>query len=185
MALWFDMPMVGKASIVICGRAVLALNAVITWHVALLSVRSVCPERLFFPHVDLSLRRHGQLVDPLNGRLVGKGCRATGKLEFKAATKFRYQYSPLYAAGFAAKVPIGARIKGNAKSPRTIARNASALVFWAAVFGATKDSRMLITIKKPRKTGRQVLILAPQNYVQHRGIEAPASQCGFLWISPN
>ncbi len=33
-----------------------------------------------FPHVHLSLRRHGQLVDPLNGRIVGKECGAKGKL---------------------------------------------------------------------------------------------------------
>lgn len=105
--------------------------------------------RTAFPHVHLSLRKDGQLVDPVGGRKVGKGCGTKGKSLFRSATDVRYHRSRLYAAGFAAEVPTGARIKGDAGSPKSIARNAPAFVFWAAIFGAAKGSRVQLTITRP------------------------------------
>ncbi|NKB20534.1 MAG: peptidoglycan DD-metalloendopeptidase family protein [Alphaproteobacteria bacterium] len=105
--------------------------------------------RTAFPHVHLSLRKDRQLVDPANGRGVGKGCGTKEKSLFRTETNFRYHRSRLYAAGFAASVPTGTKIKTDARTPKMIAVDAPALVFWAAIFGAAKGSRMHLIIKKP------------------------------------
>jgi len=102
-----------------------------------------------FPHVHLALRKDGQLVDPLNGRSVGKGCGIGGKSLFGKSSKIRYHRSRLYAAGFTPAVPTGSLIKGNAATPPVIARDAPAVVFWAAIFGAVKGSRLQLTIIAP------------------------------------
>jgi hypothetical protein len=105
--------------------------------------------RTEFPHVHLSLRKDGQLVDPVNGRSVGKGCGIDGKSLFKKPSKNRYHRSRLYAAGFAPSVPTGSVIKKDAETPPMIARDAPAVVFWAAIFGAAKGSRLQLTIVAP------------------------------------
>ena len=102
-----------------------------------------------FPHVHLSLRKDGQLIDPVNGRNVGKGCGIDGKTFFKNASEIRYHRSRLYAAGFAPSVPTGGVIKRDAGTPPVIARDAPAVVFWAAIFGAAKGSRLQLTIIAP------------------------------------
>ena len=109
--------------------------------------------RTAFPYVHLSLRKDGQLVDPINGQTVGqavgKGCGLDGKTLFKDTSKIRYHRSRLYAAGFAPSVPTGSAIKTDAASPPVIARDAPAVVFWAAIFGAAKGSRLQLTIFAP------------------------------------
>jgi len=105
--------------------------------------------RTAFPHVHLSLRKDGQLVDPANGRPVGKGCGIGGKSLFKKSSKIRYHRSRLYAAGFAPSVPTGSDIKRDAETPPLIVRDAPAVVFWAAIFGAAKGSRLQLTIIAP------------------------------------
>jgi hypothetical protein len=105
--------------------------------------------RTAFPHLHLSLRKDGQLVDPVNGRNVGKGCGINGKTLFNKSSKIRYHRSRLYAAGFVPSVPTGSVIKRDASTPPVIAQDAPAVVFWAAIFGAAKGSRLQLTIVAP------------------------------------
>ena len=143
----------GKASIAILSVAVSALIAATRLRAAKPSDRLVCQGRTAFPYVHLSLRKDGQLIDPINGQAVGqavgKGCGLEGKTLFKDTSKIRYHRSRLYAAGFAPSVPTGSAIKTDAASPPVIARDARAVVFWAAVFGAAKGSRLQLTIFAP------------------------------------
>jgi hypothetical protein len=107
--------------------------------------------RTAFPHVHLSVRHDRIDLDPLTGRTVGSGCDAarTGHTLWSTPDLARYRAGALYAAGLAPGRVSGAAIKDDAASPATLARDAPALVVWAALLGVLAGDRVELEIRGP------------------------------------
>lgn len=100
-----------------------------------------------FPHLHLTLRKNGRVVDPFNAdALIYCGGDQTTSLW---ATEPEYQPSGFVNAGFRFNVPDFEVIKwGQAHRP-TIEISEGGLVFWAHLFGAQAGDIMHLLIRGP------------------------------------
>jgi len=108
--------------------------------------------RTEFPHVHLSIRHDGRVLDPATGRSVGSGCREKGRSLWKDAGAQAYAPFALYAVGFRSAGPSGDDIKADASSPKRLSADAAALVLWAAAFGVRNGDRLSLRIVSPGGT---------------------------------
>ena len=100
-----------------------------------------------FPHVHITLRRDGQVVDPFDP----DGQITCGAPEAETLWSAPITYAPgaLLDAGFATAVPDYASVKAGTAKAKTIARDAPALVVWGYAFGGREGDRVQITITGP------------------------------------
>ena len=102
--------------------------------------------RTRFPHVHLTIRHGGEILDPMTGGPLAKGCKRDTASLWRADARAAYQPASLYAVGFATGQVTGAAIKRDAASPTEVDRSAPALVLWAAIFGVRAGDKMAFTI---------------------------------------
>ena len=104
-----------------------------------------------FPHLHLTTRRGGQMLDPMTGRSLGAGCGRGGGGASLWHDKSRLTYQPvsLYAVGVSTGPVTAGSVKQNAASPARIEPSAPALVLWAALFGVRAGDRLGFTITGP------------------------------------
>ena len=91
--------------------------------------------RTEFPHVHLTVRRNGQVIDPFTGRLQSAGCGGEEKPLWRADVHISYEYVALYNAGFWDGQPDVEAIRNGRVSNRPLPPTATALVLWVDVFG--------------------------------------------------
>ena len=91
--------------------------------------------RTEFPHVHLTVRRNGQVIDPFTGRLQSAGCGGEEKPLWRADVNISYEYVALYNAGFWDGQPDVEAIRNGRVSNRPLPPTATALVLWVDVFG--------------------------------------------------
>ena len=91
--------------------------------------------RTEFPHVHLTVRRNGQVIDPFTGRLQSAGCGGEEKPLWRADAHVSYEYVALYNAGFWDGQPDLEAIRNGRVSNRPLPPTATALVLWVDVFG--------------------------------------------------
>ena len=105
--------------------------------------------RTEFPHLHLSVRHNGQVIDPFDadGQI---SCTGEGRTSLWA-TPLPYQPGGLLAAGFADHVPGFDAVKAGTASPteNRLPRQPKALVFWAHGFGARPGDTLDISITAP------------------------------------
>lgn len=103
--------------------------------------------RTQFPHVHLTLRRNGKVVDPFDpdGKII---CSApSGKTLWDRP--LTYRPGAVLSAGFADSVPEYADVKSGAAAQQTMPRDAPAVVLFGMAFGGRKGDVMRLTITGP------------------------------------
>jgi len=105
--------------------------------------------RTEFPHLHLSVRHDGQVIDPFDadGQI---SCLGEGHTSLWAMP-LPYQPGGLLAGGFAENVPSFDAVKAGTASPtpNRLPRQPKALVFWTHGFGAKPGDQLDIAITAP------------------------------------
>ena len=104
-----------------------------------------------FPHVHLTIRRRGQVLEPMTGRSLAAGCGrgGSGATLWHDNSHLTYQPVSLYAVGFSTGPVTAITVKQEAASPASIKRSAPALVLWVAIFGVRTGDQLAFTITGP------------------------------------
>lgn len=100
-----------------------------------------------FPHLHLSLRKDGEVVDPFHPQ-AGVTCGAPAP-DTLWATPIAYQPGAILNTGFATAIPDYAAIKAGTAAVTSLASDAPALVVWGYAFGGLAGDVMQITITGP------------------------------------
>lgn len=110
--------------------------------------------RTEFPHVHLSVRRDGAVVDPFApapGPITCSETRGRGLWQDPIA----YQPGAVLSAGFTSQPPSYAQVKDGLPSPDSLPANAPALVLWAHALGGQAGDVLVLEITGPH--GRTLL----------------------------
>ncbi|WP_245912948.1 M23 family metallopeptidase [Litoreibacter ponti] len=102
--------------------------------------------RTEFPHIHMSIRRAGKVVDPF----APEPRAACGPSDDSLwADTPEYVGGGLMQAGFASDIPEFDAIKAGLASPPTLPADAGALVMWGFAFGTQEGDRMRFRIDGP------------------------------------
>jgi hypothetical protein len=106
-----------------------------------------------FPHLHLTVRRAGRMVDPFLGEEPFGACRVSASALWDEASRAALAYRPIaiYNAGFSGGPPDAERIRRGESTPEA-ARSAAALVLWADIFGVDAGDRISLRIVGPDGT---------------------------------
>jgi hypothetical protein len=99
-----------------------------------------------FPHLHLSLRKNGAVVDPFDPDMTAL-CDAPAPALWD--TEVSVPQGGLITAGFATGIPEYAQIKAGAAAMSTMTNDAPALVVWGYGFGTQSGDLMTLTITGP------------------------------------
>ncbi|MGR3760043.1 M23 family metallopeptidase [Roseobacteraceae bacterium NS-SX3] len=99
-----------------------------------------------FPHLHLSVRKDGAVVDPFSPAAKGT-CSAEGEALW--AEPVAYVPGGFLGAGFSTAIPEYAAIKAGEAGQATLAADAGALVYWAYAYGGRGGDRILLTVEGP------------------------------------
>lgn len=106
-----------------------------------------------FPHVHLTVRRHGQVIDPFTGRPMEAGCGLAGKALWRESVS--YEDVALYNVGIAGELPDVAAIRSGKRGGDSLAATSPLLVLWIDIFGVEAGDRLRFRITGPN--GQPVL----------------------------
>jgi Peptidase family M23 len=101
-----------------------------------------------FPHLHLSLRHKGKVVDPFAPQ-GHKTCEAEAEEPGLWASPPTYEAGAFLGAGFSSYVPDFREIKTGDLKVARLPDTAPALVFWAYAFGGQKADRIRLSISGP------------------------------------
>jgi hypothetical protein len=101
-----------------------------------------------FPHLHLSLRHKGKVVDPFAPQ-GHKNCNAEADEPGLWASPPAYEAGAFLGAGFSSYVPNFQEIKSGDVKVVRLSDTAPALVFWAYAFGGQKADRIRLSISGP------------------------------------
>lgn len=103
--------------------------------------------RTKFPHLHVSLRKDGRVVDPFNAVPLNY----CGDEDAKSlwADKITYRPSGFVNAGFSPQIPDYDEVKWGKAAPQPVGIDDGALVFWAQIFGAQAGDVMQLVIHGP------------------------------------
>ena len=99
-----------------------------------------------FPHLHLSLRRHGEVVDPFDLSAF-PACDALGESLWRDAPD--YQAGGLLGVGFNVAVPQYSDVKAGSADQSPLPADAAALVFWLHAFGGHKGDVVTLIVDGP------------------------------------
>ena len=117
-----------------------------------------------FPHVHVTVRHEGRVVDPFTGRLQSAGCRERARLGAAGAggcdggeeqglwhddTHAAYEHTALYNAGFWNDQPDVDRIRAGHRQDESLSPTSKALVVWVDIFGVQAGDRVRFLIHGP------------------------------------
>lgn len=107
-----------------------------------------------FPHVHLTVRRLGRVLDPFTGLATGGKCGQKGTPLWNAQTAKALAYIPtaLLSAGFAPAELTADQARDLEASPVEIPRTAPLMVLWADVMGTRKGDVLSFTMFSPNGT---------------------------------
>jgi hypothetical protein len=102
-----------------------------------------------FPHLHLSVRRGGAVIDPFLGEEAFGACRISARSLWDEATRAALAYQPvaIYNAGFSGAAPKPDAIRRGERA--TPSRTGEALVLWADIFGVEAGDRITLRIVGP------------------------------------
>ena len=101
-----------------------------------------------FPHLHLSVRRDGAVVDPFAPASPDRcGAPAQGTLWAEPAPS--YQPGGMLGTGFSSAVPEYDTIKQGDADQTPLAADAPALVFWAYAYGGRTGDRLVLSVTGP------------------------------------
>ncbi len=133
-----------------------------------------------FPHLHISVRKDGEIIDPFTGRATANGCGAKGKASlWDDATRkqLTYRKGRLMSSGFADRPVEPSEILKQLPDERGIASNSPALVAYGWWINLQRGDRILIRLTGPNgKIASQTskpLTRAKAQYVQFAGKKRP------------
>ncbi|WP_291731205.1 M23 family metallopeptidase [Leisingera sp. F5] len=100
-----------------------------------------------FPHLHLSVRKDGAVVDPFAPESLGTCGAPAGKTLW--ADPPAYQPGGVLGAGFSAAIPEYSAIKAGNADAAPLAADAPAFVFWAYAFGGLAGDQLDLTVTGP------------------------------------
>ena len=104
-----------------------------------------------YPHLHITVRRHGRTIDPFRGEKEGADCAAAHPL-WRADIAASLPYAPgaVYNAGFAPEVPEVENVRsGRYRSTLVLRPDASVLAFYAEVFGVAPGDALELRVTGP------------------------------------
>jgi hypothetical protein len=128
-----------------------------------------------FPHLHLSVRHRGKVVDPFLGAGAESGCGVSGQPLWEAALlpKLAYRPSGVLAAGFTARVPTLKQVTAGQHRHGKLGRKAANLIFWVLIFGRQPGDEEMLQIT------------APDGRVLSRNQGRPANKYKARWFTYN
>ncbi len=135
-----------------------------------------------FPHVHLTVRHDGAIIDPFTGRQQGAGCGEETRALWRDPG-VTYEDVALYHAGFASAEPHPETIRQGHAIPEKLSTEAPALVLWVDLFGVQAEDRLRFRIMAP--DGRLLLdqALGIDRTQARRFVFAGLRRQGRLWPS--
>jgi hypothetical protein len=107
-----------------------------------------------FPHVHLTVRHDGRVVDPFTGRSREEGCGDDGRTLWRDPA-VRYEEVALYHAGFSGTAPRPDAIRRGEAGAGMLSTDAAMLILWVDIFGVRADDLLRFRIVGP--DGRAIL----------------------------
>jgi hypothetical protein len=104
-----------------------------------------------FPHVHLTLRRHGEVIDPFTGQPIRAGCGRTGTSLWRVEPPMAYEEVALYNVGLSGGQPRLEEIHRGQRD-EYLAPTSPALVLWAEIFGVQAGDRLRFRVTRPDGT---------------------------------
>ncbi len=101
-----------------------------------------------FPHVHLTVRYQGKVVDPFVGPEAGPGCEVSRNSLW--STDIKYTPTGLIRAGFASEVPNLDRVWAGEFREETLSVRGEGLVFWVHLFGVLSGDRESLRVVDPQ-----------------------------------
>ncbi|MGH7255156.1 MAG: M23 family metallopeptidase, partial [Nitrospirales bacterium] len=102
-----------------------------------------------FPHLHLTLRRDGEIIDPFTGRFMRGGCKGEEVPLWRAVQPVPYEDVALYNAGFSGGPPHIEAIRQGREEGAQVAATAPALVLWVDMFGVQAGDQLRLRITGP------------------------------------
>ena len=117
-----------------------------------------------FPHVHLSVRQNGNVVDPFAPDSAAQCGAAQNSLW---AEDIQYEPGALLSVGFADKVPEYSDVLAGSAARDTMPVDANAIVLFGLAFGSQKDDILRLTIHGPKGAflAQDVVLEKPQAQV--------------------
>ena len=103
-----------------------------------------------FPHVHLTIRHKGEVVDPFTGQPMKAGCGLEAKPSWRSDQGVAYEEVALYNAGFATGKPDIEAIRNGVRNDGPLQENVPALVLWVDIFGVQAGDRLRFLISGPK-----------------------------------
>jgi len=100
-----------------------------------------------FPHLHLSVRKDGAVVDPFAPETLGTCGAASGRTLW--AEPPAYQPGGVLGAGFSTVIPGYDAVRAGAADEAPLAADAPAFVFWAYAFGGQAGDTLELTVTGP------------------------------------
>ncbi len=100
-----------------------------------------------FPHVHLTVRKNGQVIDPYTAAPIANACGASATSLW--ATSHDYHATMLLNDGFADQLVTEATVRDTPVNLSTISANAPALVYWIDMMGLRAGDVLSLRITAP------------------------------------
>ncbi|SFR58435.1 M23 family metallopeptidase [Litoreibacter janthinus] len=120
--------------------------------------------RTEFPHIHMSIRQDGEVIDPFALDATPGKCNASKKTLWE--DPIPYQPGGLLDAGFAGNVPDFAQIKAGMDDPAALSPEVAGLVLWGYAFGTQTGDVMEFNIKGPDGWRHDQLVEFRKNQAQ-------------------
>lgn len=118
-----------------------------------------------FPHVHLSIRKDGKVVDPFNPK-GSQSCGVTGDQTLWQET-LTYQPTGLLAVGITDGVPDYAQIKDGSAQVSSLPSNSPAMVVYGFAFGGETGDTMSLSLAGPNGTIADNQVTLSKNQAQY------------------
>lgn len=102
-----------------------------------------------FPHVHLTVRKDGKVVDPFTGQAMTAGCGLEAKPLWQVDQHIEYEPVALYNAGFSTGKPDIEAIRSGKREDGPLAATSPALVLWVDILGVEAGDRVQFRIVGP------------------------------------
>ena len=104
-----------------------------------------------FPHLHISVRHAGKVVDPFVGTVRSSGCGLGEAPLWRPPTlsKLPYALNVIYHGGFAGEKPAAVKARNGDYAVSALARSIPALVLWADLFNVRTGHRIVLSIRGP------------------------------------
>lgn len=104
-----------------------------------------------FPHVHLTVRHEGKIIDPFVGTAGSESCQIGRTPTWDQATLEKLKYTPgiVYAAGIAPEKPDADKARAGELDLDRLPADATALVVWADIYNVAKGDSLRIRLFDP------------------------------------